>query len=67
MERFVDVRAVLDVLSVVQREEWRRDNFRIMTRQDVNLEALRRRMLHGSKPKVTMLEQVAPIWGARRW
>jgi hypothetical protein len=60
--RWVDVRAVPDVQAALLREERRRDNFRIMTRQDVDLGALRRRMVAGTAPRETILDQVAPMW-----
>jgi hypothetical protein len=59
---WVDVRAVLDIQAVLLREERRRDNYRILTRQDVDLGALRRRMVTGQSPRVTILDQVAPMW-----
>lgn len=68
MTRYVDVRLVLAVHAAQLREERARDDFRIMTRQDVDLAALRRRMVKGTRPHTTMLDQVAPLawaWGKR--
>jgi hypothetical protein len=65
---WVDVRIVLDIQAALLREERRRDLYRIMTRQDVDVAALRRRMVSGTAPRVTMLDQVAWAWAgsARR-
>ena len=43
----------------------RTDEVRIMTRQDVNLEALKYRMANGRRPKKQMLSVVAPIWAKK--
>lgn len=61
----VNVRVVLEVQEILLRDMRRQDDYRIYTRADVNLEALRRRMVRGLSPQITIIEQVAPIWARK--
>lgn len=64
--RYVEVRLLRHIQAAIEREEKLRDNYRIMTGQDIDLPALRRRMVRGTRPTVTMLDQVSPMWAVVR-